>query len=1686
VTRPLRMATWTRPAGRVSWCQGQLCYPHTHTRRGGGGRRGGPPAAGHGHAMGWAAAGRATGALLLLCLALGGTPPPNDDLDRAEWVHTLIRLRGNGSLAAVRGAYPGGTAAAPRAYDFVNFTGNGSNTRATMQVSEPSHGTHSWGVEDSDAAYGVGAYRPARKSLWWKWTSPVNATVRVSTLGSTFDTTLGIYTRVPWDGVTVSNEFGVKEVGRGDDILWNKILQSEADITVHAGETYYIAVAGYKGASGVVKLSGHVESWIYPPVRVGRVATPRFELDLFGVPQDSGQGIHNKFVNITITCATPGAQIFYTTDGLMPNVLPTMTQGFRPQETTRRFTAPLRMDTFTIRVVAYKAGLRRSLLATSTDFQLQAEAPVIAPDGGEFEVAKEVRILGTTDADSDPRAVIHYTLDGSEPELTSPLYAGGVVLRNVSNVTIKARVWYPSEWREDGRQPSTSSYVLGMLPSNVTVSRPFTVKPRLPLPAMPVVSGETDPMVLKGGNPPIPDKAYIGAATISLSIDNPRAEIWYAFAPSVGAIASWSYYNSTFSVEEVGMHWIHVQGRCAGYTDSNILSDHVEVLERIRIIEANTPFLETVDPGTYKYYTLNLTKVGTDVTVTITKFFGSVDIFLSARQRRPSLHNHSLSATSMTIEGGQGGLRLLGLHTDDHLGFQVIAERNSSCPLCPYSTPIVVGVHGTGITPTQMVVRVALDYSPVIRLSQMYHGAVDIGTWKYFKLYLGSGPEVTRRGLVVRAWQSPPSFVGIRVAIRQTNKPTNDLSGTPYTMFASNDGYYEFTIPDIGTASREPWFVGIEGLVPINGAEALNFTFAVSPMVDDDPVPFPGQSMIVGERSPAGDMEQTARTVNVVEIFDGVGVQGSVEIGRFAFFRLHTLLAMRTLELRVTEKYQYSGGLRIYVQQGAPPSLISHIKSNVETSSTVDVGQEGYFYAIPVVGGKDYYIGVYGFSYDFQSDMRVPMYRFTITAKTVVRFTPAQEAILIRTIQTNYQFQPGPIVEAEYTYYRVDLSDVTRDLHIITKSAYVDIVVSNTNPFPTLSLIDVGWKSVNGGVFGPKRVNIHTFDPGFRAGPYYVGVFSYVRYEFEIASFVDQSSFVLEAGKSYRMRVTSRSYRYFRFLIDKMYDKLTIVFREETSGVFMTALVMKGEKPTDATHLFRSETPDADGNIVYALDKPELDWYFLMVQWYKRGYSGPVLQHSYIVEIKVDFFEPPGYKALEHETEFQAIRDKRYEQAGIALPPPWEVIRPSLAWKIPTLEIGRPQTAAFFGEPWHYFSVYVSAFSSNLTITARPMTNGLSFTLVIRRALKPTLVTFIDKVDTPDENGDYIVRAANPVTGGFYYVGVYGSVLDLKEAKFVLLASVDPGIPVLPTYKTLINYFVAFDTVPALNYKFYKIYLPADERDLSIQVTHLVGLTDIVISNVNPWPTKSNYNASQSGWWKTEAAVGGGKEIVVRNYERGYKSPAWYYIGVFSVSFSSYFVLARLDRPPATVPIGSVFTGQVAESAFATFRFPVNGLIQSRLIFIVSQRRPYSTGLTVYGKRDKVPTLIEYDVKTQISTANGEYFLNLDQPRPDDIFYLGVYGSSSGVLPRGTNYYFLAQMRTQDEFKLYVSEPYLLPPPKVPPRGNYVAPSSSSYTILVPETPLKLRLFNNGSIQFFRLQVSEFTSVTAIAGGPRL
>lgn len=104
---------------------------------------------------------------------------------------------------------------------------NTNSGNATKEVGEPSH------------AGDVGG-----RSLWWKWT-PGAGTAVVTTRGSNFDTLLGVYTGSSLGGLTV--------VASSDDDADSST--SYVRFTSAAGTTYYIAVDGYRGASGNVNLT---------------------------------------------------------------------------------------------------------------------------------------------------------------------------------------------------------------------------------------------------------------------------------------------------------------------------------------------------------------------------------------------------------------------------------------------------------------------------------------------------------------------------------------------------------------------------------------------------------------------------------------------------------------------------------------------------------------------------------------------------------------------------------------------------------------------------------------------------------------------------------------------------------------------------------------------------------------------------------------------------------------------------------------------------------------------------------------------------------------------------------------------------------------------------------------------------------------------------------------------------------------------------------------------------------------------------------------------------------------------------------------------------------------------------------------------------------------------------------------
>ena len=111
-----------------------------------------------------------------------------------------------------------------------NAIASGDNRTATGETGEPNIA----GVSGN-------------KSVWWAWTAPATGRFTFNTAGSSFDTTLGVYT-----GSSVT---ALRLVAENDDAdYFGGTLTSQVTINAVAGTQYQIQVNGYDSASGDITL----------------------------------------------------------------------------------------------------------------------------------------------------------------------------------------------------------------------------------------------------------------------------------------------------------------------------------------------------------------------------------------------------------------------------------------------------------------------------------------------------------------------------------------------------------------------------------------------------------------------------------------------------------------------------------------------------------------------------------------------------------------------------------------------------------------------------------------------------------------------------------------------------------------------------------------------------------------------------------------------------------------------------------------------------------------------------------------------------------------------------------------------------------------------------------------------------------------------------------------------------------------------------------------------------------------------------------------------------------------------------------------------------------------------------------------------------------------------------------------
>jgi hypothetical protein len=152
------------------------------------------------------------------------------------------------------------------------------------------------------------------------------------------------------------------------------------------------------GSSGTVEASGE---------GTGTVAEPTFS---------PAGGSYSTAQQVTISDATVGASIYYTTDGTTPGA---------GTGTSTLYTAPITVSgSETINAIAVDTGDTSSAVATaaySVNLPGAALTPTFSPGGGAYNTPQDVTI-----SDGTTGATIYYTTDGSAPTTSSNVYVGPI------------------------------------------------------------------------------------------------------------------------------------------------------------------------------------------------------------------------------------------------------------------------------------------------------------------------------------------------------------------------------------------------------------------------------------------------------------------------------------------------------------------------------------------------------------------------------------------------------------------------------------------------------------------------------------------------------------------------------------------------------------------------------------------------------------------------------------------------------------------------------------------------------------------------------------------------------------------------------------------------------------------------------------------------------------------------------------------------------------------------------------------------------------------------------------------------------------------------------------------------------------------------------------------------------------
>jgi hypothetical protein len=327
-----------------------------------------------------------------------------------------------------------------------------------------------------------------------------------------------------------------------------------------------IAITAAMTIKAIVVASGFANSAIasaaYTLAPPPTAATPTFSPVAGAVPSGS---------TVAISTTTPGATIYYTTDGSDPTL------------STTQYTAPITITAaMTIKAIAMASGFVNSAVA-SADYTLTvvptAVTPTFSPGAGAVLSGTTVTISTTTAG-----ATIYYTTDGSTPGTSSTPYTTPIAI--TAAVTIKAIA-------------TASGFA-----DSAMGSAAYTILPPAATPTFNPAAG-----------------ALVAGTTVAISSTTPNATIYYTTDGSTPGTSSTMY---TAPIAITAAATIKAIATASGFASSAVGSAAYTILPPVAtptfspgagaVLSGTTVTISTTTAGATIYYTTDGSTPGTSST----------------------------------------------------------------------------------------------------------------------------------------------------------------------------------------------------------------------------------------------------------------------------------------------------------------------------------------------------------------------------------------------------------------------------------------------------------------------------------------------------------------------------------------------------------------------------------------------------------------------------------------------------------------------------------------------------------------------------------------------------------------------------------------------------------------------------------------------------------------------------------------------------------------------------------------------------------------------------------------------------------------------------------------------------------------------------------------------------------------